>query len=297
MFSSTQLDPQCVSPVVHLTAHCPALHTGCPPGGAGHCTSQAPQCVGSLATSTQEWPHAVSWEGQDEAQPDGVHTSLGPHTVPQPPQLSGSLWRSMQVPPHSAKPALHADTHLPPWQDGVLFTPGTQTFAQLPQLATSVDVSTQALPQCSVPAGHLKSHAPSMHTAIAPLGTAQTAPQPPQWSGSLEVSTHWPSHDVWFASHAPASPESPASPASDASVAASAIASGTLPASESAVASCPPPSFKLPGRRQRCVAGSHTNPVAHRPAESHGRPAPSAVRSLEQPSIKVAASTSSTTLV
>src|SRR5918998_1752965 len=77
-----------------------------------------------------------------------LQKSRAAHTLPQAPQLAGSLRTLTQTPPQSIDSG--TQMHSPPTQA----CPPTQAFPHAPQLAGSISGSTQTPPQFVVPAGH-----------------------------------------------------------------------------------------------------------------------------------------------
>ena len=100
------------------------------------------------------WHEKPAWQVSG---PSGLHVAelehdplaqLSPaaHTLPQAPQLLGSVWRSTHAPLHSVP--VHVDAwHAP----AVQTSPGGHATPQAPQLFGSVCVSTQAVPQIVKP--------------------------------------------------------------------------------------------------------------------------------------------------
>jgi hypothetical protein len=126
-----------------------------------------------------------------------THEALGPQTMPQKPQLFGSLSGSEQpVAQHScsvehAGPPLQVPEHMLLMH----FDPVAQTLPQKPQLFGSLVVSMQVVPQHIPPFGQplvwqvLAWHMPPTHAE--PVG--QALPQKPQFFGSVLVLTSQPS--------------------------------------------------------------------------------------------------------
>jgi hypothetical protein len=96
-------------------------------------------------------------------------------TVPQAPQLFGSLCVFAQTPPHRVCPAAQGTTQTP----AVHVAPGAQATPHAPQLPLSEDSFVQALPQSDCPVGH--THAPDTQDCAA----GQTVPQLPQFFESV----------------------------------------------------------------------------------------------------------------
>ncbi len=102
-------------------------------------------------------------------------------TVPQAPQLRGSVWVLVQLPAHSVSPEAQVARHTPAEQT----CPAPQALLHAPQLARSLWVFTSqpftALPsQLAKPVSQVVSwHAPLVH-ADAPLEKRQVKPQAPQ---------------------------------------------------------------------------------------------------------------------
>ena len=107
-----------------------------------------PQCRTLVARSTQLLPHGVrSVPHSDEHWPAEQNCPTG-HATPQPPQLSASLFGSMQAPEQLVSPCWH--WHIPSRHDPPIWQP----LPQLPQLLASVSASTHATAQLKRPAGH-----------------------------------------------------------------------------------------------------------------------------------------------
>jgi hypothetical protein len=102
-------------------------------------------------------------------------------TLPQVPQLRGSVWVLVQLPAHSVSPEAQVARHTPAEQT----CPAPQALLHAPQLARSLWVFTSqpltALPsQLAKPVSQVVSwHAPLVH-ADAPLEKRQVKPQAPQ---------------------------------------------------------------------------------------------------------------------
>ena len=82
-------------------------------------TSHAPQKSPSDSRSTQSIPHCVKPGLQLTPQDPFTQAALPPpviggaHVSPQPPQFWGFAVVSTQIPPHNAKPSLHAAPQVP----------------------------------------------------------------------------------------------------------------------------------------------------------------------------------------
>lgn len=100
--------------------------------------------------STQLFPHAV--KGGVVQLPTQVpawqKAVAPPHTLPQAPQLFGSLATLLQVPPHERVPSRHA--HFP----AVHVCPPAHAVPHAPQLAESLVGSTHAAPHLVRPIAH-----------------------------------------------------------------------------------------------------------------------------------------------
>ena len=129
-----------------------------------------------------------------EEQTPCEQTWLGPQTMPQPPQLFGSVAKVVQVLPQQVCPTphpcppLHVGTQLPPLHT----ESGRQVLPHEPQLFRSFSTSMHAVlvPQHASPGGQtphrLKMHWPP-EQAVAP--GAHASPQPPQFDKSEFVFT------------------------------------------------------------------------------------------------------------
>jgi len=106
-------------------------------------------------------------------------------TLPQPPQLLGSLAVGMQLPPQSAVPLGQAQ--VPPLQ----LAPKEQTFPHAPQLSKLLRVSTHDEPHC-LSAPQPVAQAPFKQTSLL----AHAWPQLPQFAASDAVSVHAPSQSM-----------------------------------------------------------------------------------------------------
>jgi hypothetical protein len=205
LHAASQRPPLHTWPVAHLFPHAPQLFTSpdvsmqaplhviCFAGHAQvpfvqlaplpHLFPHVPQFALSERRSTHAPLHTVSGAVHVAAQAPLLQTGVMPeHTVPQAPQLFGSVVTSTQVSPHALVPAGHehvfAAHSLPP----VHFVPHP------PQLAGSLVVSTHAPVQLvSAPQPvAVVTHWPELHTSPAP----HAVPHAPQLLGSLRVSVH-----------------------------------------------------------------------------------------------------------
>ena len=158
------------SPLPQLTLHAPALQNGVPDG---HTVPQAPQLLAEVLMFVSQ-PFAGLWSQSAKpplqkpmAQAPLVHAGvpLGTEqTVPQPPQLVGSVCSFTQVLLQSVEPAGHVAAHTP----AVHVCPLGQAVPQPPQLVGSVCSFTQVLLQSVEPAGHVACvHTPAVH--VCPL--------------------------------------------------------------------------------------------------------------------------------
>lgn len=95
---ATQPPSQASSPVAQVEPQLAWLQSAPWP----HALSHAPQFAGSLERSAQPLPQTVRPEGQTKAQPPPTQAGVAPtgagQSMPQPPQLSGSVWKSTQRP-------------------------------------------------------------------------------------------------------------------------------------------------------------------------------------------------------
>jgi len=112
----------------------------CPPT---HARSHAPQCAGSLATSTQLVPHWVKSAGQVMVQTPLAHTSAAVHATPQPPQCLASVSVLTHSPEQSVSGAEQVQT------PATQATPGPHALLQLPQCAVLLSSTTQLSPHSS----------------------------------------------------------------------------------------------------------------------------------------------------
>lgn len=109
-------------------------------------------------------------------------------TLPQAPQLLGSLLVSTQPVPHSMNGLRQAKSQVPPVQLGAACAGELHTLPQAPQFDVLLTTLTHEPPQFLVPVGQLSWHAPWLHTSAA----RHSSPQAPQWPLSDERSTHEP---------------------------------------------------------------------------------------------------------
>jgi hypothetical protein len=102
-----------------------------------HAFGQEPQCAASVArfTHVPEQSEKPGAQAVPQAPDTQVATSPGPaeHTVPQPPQLRGSLLVGMQALPHFENPDWHVKSQLPPLQTATPLAGTGQAFPQAPQ--------------------------------------------------------------------------------------------------------------------------------------------------------------------
>ena len=130
-------------------------------------------------------PHGT---GANGAQTPALHTPDA-QTIPQPPQLFGSLG----VGTNPVGQATAAGPHLP----AVQVSPAGQVMPHAPQLLGSTWVFVQtAAPQMSPGAGHPAGlpaawHVPALHKPVP-----QRMPQPPQLAGSVSMLVQTPLQDV-----------------------------------------------------------------------------------------------------
>jgi hypothetical protein len=104
------------------------------------------------------WPQRVCPAMQPEAHARvaALQNGAAPeHTVPQAPQLLGSVPRSTQALPHSLVPG--GQPHVPP----VHKSPGAHRAPHAPQLFASLVMSMQTPPQSTMPPG--QRHTPPLH--------------------------------------------------------------------------------------------------------------------------------------
>ena len=129
-----------------------------------------------------------------------MHELPDAHTMPQPPQLFGSVRSLTHAAPHCENPGLHAKLHILPTQVGrPLVTPG-QMFPHAPQFVGSVIVVVQPDGQHICPGKHggPKPQPPGRH--IPPLHVdpgAHALPHMPQLRGSLVVSLQPVAQQLW----------------------------------------------------------------------------------------------------
>jgi hypothetical protein len=98
---SAQVAPHCESPAAHV--HAPLTQLA----PVGHCVAQAPQLSGSVVVSTHALPHATSGDVQLTPQTPALQSGVpasAEQTMPQPPQLFGSLWVRVHVLLHRIPP-------------------------------------------------------------------------------------------------------------------------------------------------------------------------------------------------
>ena len=163
-----------------------------------HGVPHDPQCVVALVRSVSQPFDAVpSQSPKPDAQVTTVHARpeqpfteacASAQTVPQPPQLRGSMARSVQYAvapvPQTTVGAAQVVPHTPAAQ----VCPARQVVPQAPQFALSLRVSTSqpsdATPlQFAKPAAHAPAamvHAPATHACDVTCGRAHAAPHAPQ---------------------------------------------------------------------------------------------------------------------
>ncbi len=185
--------PQCAGSVAGLVQALPQAIwlvpqavTQLPPEQYGAVPLQAcwqpPQFSGSDWVFTQVEPHWVSPTAQFEPQTPLRQTPLV-QTLPQRPQLLGSLSGFVQAVPQSCCPWLQGFTHWPEVQ--VWF--GPHWLPQLPQLAGSVaKFAQEPFGQVIWLPGHVATQLPPEQSGVA---VGQAWPQPPQSAGLLSVFT------------------------------------------------------------------------------------------------------------
>ncbi len=156
--------------------HWPLKH--CPPGPQEF--PQVPQLRGSAWRKVQVPLHVVCPAKHIAWQLNPVHTWPAWHTVPQLPQLAGSV-RATQRLLQRMKPFGH-------WHCELTQVPGPQLLPHAPQLPGSLTVLVHRPLQLTKPAGQPSWHTPLTHDRPVP----QATPQAPQLRGSLPVVTHWP---------------------------------------------------------------------------------------------------------
>jgi hypothetical protein len=167
---------------------------------------QKPQLFGSVRVFTSQ-PSDSTWlqsakPGLQPTMEQALATQptapfgTGWQTLPQVPQLSGSLWVLAQSAPQQlslpgqALPTPQGPTHWPPEH----VSPPGQALPQVPQFCGSVDrLTSQPSPtrpsQSAKPGSQLMMvHAEPEHPGTALAKGPQTTPQPPQFCGSLVVS-------------------------------------------------------------------------------------------------------------
>jgi hypothetical protein len=95
---SVHCEPHSVVPAEH--AHAPLTHAE----PVGQEVLQLPQSNGSLVRSTQAPLQLVSPAPHTVVQAPPEHTWPAAHAAPHEPQFAGSLWVSVQTPPHRCPP-------------------------------------------------------------------------------------------------------------------------------------------------------------------------------------------------
>lgn len=148
------------------------------------------------------WPAKLT-VGPQPWQVPPRHISPEAQSLPQPPQLRGSVPVFTQLPPHRVVPLAQLDTQLPLLHE----LPAAQARPQPPQLAGSLAVFTQDVPQLVIPLEQ-----PQLPLLQA-LPAGQVLPQPPQFRGSLAVLVQTPPHDVVPAAQVQAPPTQACPPA------------------------------------------------------------------------------------
>ena len=189
-----QVAPQVLD--AHVGVPVPAI-------GLGQTLAQAPQLLGSVASSTQP---AGQWSGKPEAwqvkpqldiEQTGVPFVADGHAMSHVPQLSTSEVVSMQADPHLVKPASQTKPHVAPLHVGVPLAGAEQAMPHIPQLAGSSCSSTQASLQALKPASQTKPQIDEEQIAVPFAGGAHTLVHVPQLCVSLVVSTQLPPQFVW----------------------------------------------------------------------------------------------------
>lgn len=133
----------------------------------------------SRLRSTHEFPQAVSLAGHESTQVPSEQANPETQTLPQLPQLAGSVCVLTQTLLQLVWPAAHETTQLPPRHE----VPPGQTWPQVPQLSLSLTALTQLVPHKICPEG--QPHCPFVQIWPA----LQAFPQAPQLAGSLRTST------------------------------------------------------------------------------------------------------------
>jgi hypothetical protein len=185
------------SPPVHV----PAAHVS----PVGHVVPHPPQFFGSDEPSTSHPSDASLLQSRKlpvHAYPhepvEHVGTEFGcvAHTVPQPPQLLGSI-AGFTHGPEGAGQQMSGTGHAHPVQVPPLHTPpGPQFFPHAPQFLGSVrrfaSHPSDAMPSQSANGFvHEKPHADALHVAVECGGAPHAVEQLPQWSGSRVVSSQF----------------------------------------------------------------------------------------------------------
>jgi hypothetical protein len=124
-----------------------------------------------------------------------THARPGSQTVPQAPQLAGSVMRSWQLPLHAISPFLQLTAQVPALHQ----SPGSQALPHAPQLARSVDRSRHTPAHAVSDTAQDVTHVPP--TQAVPL--RHTVPHAPQFVGSVANVTHTAPHWNWPVGHPP----------------------------------------------------------------------------------------------
>jgi hypothetical protein len=194
--SRTQAPPQASYPLSHPpTTHVPEVHAGDPCAIGEQACPHAPQLsisdeTGSLhplwrSVSLQlaqpSWHELAHCPSEQAA----LVTCVALHVAPHDPQLSGSLWTFVQLPPQSVSPGGHAHALATQAVVGA-----SHRRPQPPQLRASVAVATQTPPQFVSPsAGQGFTQLPAWQAGAA---WGHTLPQAPQFDGSVASVTQVP---------------------------------------------------------------------------------------------------------
>lgn len=98
LLALTQAPPHAWYPSLHAAPHLRFEHVAVPLAIPGHTLAQAPQCAGSLSTSTHDPSHASRPGAHLEAHELRLHTSIALHAVAHDPQCSCALTSAISHP-------------------------------------------------------------------------------------------------------------------------------------------------------------------------------------------------------
>jgi hypothetical protein len=270
-------------PTQEFTRHAPASHRASP-FATEHTRPHAPQCVRSVAVSTQALPHRCSLAPQPLAQAPAraSHTGVAPeHAVPHAPQFIALLSAVSQpfaaFASQSPNPAAQAPTpHAPATHAGVAFA-AAHAVPHAPQFARSVRVFASqpfaaTRSQSAKPGAHTIAHVPPSHTLVAFAPDAQRVPHAPQCAVSTAALTHW----------APQASSPSGQPPSDTRTSVAPAASNKGPAPASSAAPASPALTRSARDASRRTVSSSLGPHAPSPADASASASPTSIVPLRR---------------